>query len=360
MSATAELERAPYRFSLFAALRLLEAKHRDSPRLGESRRPADDPVRVAQRPSLRFAPGDVAGFEPGTPNRLSCDSFGLFGPDGALPVHLTEYADERQRQHQDPTFAAFVNMLQHRLACLFYRAWANAQPAVQHDRPEADRFAVYIGALVGIGSPAFRNRDRVGDSARLCRAGRYAPAAKSAEGLEDILADFFGSPCRVIPFQPNWLEMPADERLALGRARGGGLGRAANLGRRSWQCQSNFAIELGPLCRSTFEAFLPGGRRLGELRDLVRAYIGDELRWELILSLRQKEAPPLRLARGARLGRTSWVGRVAGDARGVRVRGNPLEAQPGPDIQKMGRRYRAPGGECRDGNQPYRLVREAR
>lgn len=317
----AALEGEPYRYSLFAALRLLEARDADRPRLGESRRPAEDGVRVSQRPTLRFAPADVTAFERGDPSRLVCESFGLFGPNGPLPLHLTEYADERARQHQDPTFAAFVNAFQHRLACLFYRAWANGQPCVQHDRPDEDRFAVYTGALIGLGSPAQRDRDSVGDFARLSRAGRFAPAAKSAEGLEDILLDHFGVACRVEQFQPRWLEIPPPDRLVLGRRAGNGLGRSASLGRRSWQCQFSFRLDIGPLGQDDFEDFLPGGRGLQALTDLVRAYVGDELTWDVSLRLRRAEVPALRLARGPRLGWSSWLGRVREDARGPRIRG---------------------------------------
>ncbi|MBA1147261.1 type VI secretion system baseplate subunit TssG [Ectothiorhodospiraceae bacterium WFHF3C12] len=323
------LAEEPHRYGLFAALRLVEASHPRAPRLGRSRRPSEDPVRVSQRPSMRFAPGDVTAFVPGSPHRLECESFGVFGPNGALPLHLTEYADERSRIHRDPTFAAFINTFQHRLASLFYRAWAEAQPAVQHDRPDSDHFSTYVGATIGAGTPGLVGRDELGDFARLCRAGRFAPAAKSLEGLEDILVDYFDVPCRIEPFQPRWLSIPAEERLALGRRRGNGLGQQANIGRRSWQCQFSFRIFLGPLPRKAFERFLPGGPALGDLVDLVRSYIGEELSWDVSLAMRGEDAPPLRLARGPRLGWTSWLGRVRGEhAVGTRIHGSRSTAHP--------------------------------
>ncbi|MDN5865688.1 MAG: type VI secretion system baseplate subunit TssG [Gammaproteobacteria bacterium] len=328
------MERAPYRYSLFAALRLLEAGAAEQPRLGESRHPCEDSVRVSQRPSLRFAPADVVSYARGQPDRLVCESFGLFGPNGPLPLHLTEHADERARQHQDPTFAAFVNAFQHRLACLFYRAWANAQLCVQHDHPERDHFAVYIGALIGIGTPSQRERDSIGDCARLSRAGRFAPAAKSAEGLEDILLDYFAVPCRVEQFEPRWLDIPPDDRLVLGRRAGSGLGSSANLGRRSWQCQFSFRLDVGPLSRDDFDGFLPGGRGLQALTDLVRAYAGDELAWDASLLLRQAEVPALRLARGPRLGWSSWLGCVRADAPGPKIRSSPQARRQDSKVAK--------------------------
>ncbi len=60
--------------------------------------------------------------------------FGLFGPNGPLPIHLTEYAHERQLQAKDNTFVEFCNVFHHRLLSLFYRAWAVNQKSVDFDR----------------------------------------------------------------------------------------------------------------------------------------------------------------------------------------------------------------------------------
>ncbi len=57
-----------------------------------------------------FAPATLAAWEPGEdgrPARLLVHFFGLFGPDGPLPLHLTEYARDRRRNDRDPTLPAF-------------------------------------------------------------------------------------------------------------------------------------------------------------------------------------------------------------------------------------------------------------
>lgn len=314
MSLPRSLTEAPERFTLFAALRWVEASAPDHARLGRSRRVAEDGVRLAQMPSLRFAPGEITHIEPGLIEqgkvpRLYAEGFGLLGPNGPLPLHLTEYADERRRLHQDPSFAAFLNLFHHRLASLFYRAWADAEPAVEADRPD-NRFFWFLGALAGLGSPGLQGRDSVGDRAKLHRVGRFAAMARCQEGLEDILEDHLGVSVRVVPFQARWLTIPEHERLCLGRGRPvGRLGWDASLGRRSWQCQFSFRVVLEELTRAQYEAFLPGQSGLTELGDLVRAYTGDEFRWDLELRLKPRQAPLLRLARGQRLGMSTWVGR---------------------------------------------------
>ena len=163
VGAVAALEAQPARFTLFAALRLLEAAHVDRPRLAESRRAADDAVRLAQPPHLYFAPSDVSGYASQGDHkpRLTQYSFGIFGPNGALPLHLTEYAHERERQHEDPTLADFVNTFQHRLISFFYRAWANADPATNFDRPDTDRFVTYVGAFLRMRAPPNQSKRRL-------------------------------------------------------------------------------------------------------------------------------------------------------------------------------------------------------
>lgn len=300
-----------HRFSLFAALRLLERAHRDRPRLGESRRPVEDPVRLSQPPHLNFAPTELAGLSSrsdGLP-KLEEYVFGLFGPNGPLPLHLTEVAYERQRQMADPSLSEFANLLQHRLIALFYRAWAEAEPTVQHDRPQADRFRLYIGALMGMGSQAGHARDAVLDQAKLFRAARFSSHARSAAGLQDILADYFELPIEVRPFAPDWLDIPPDSLTRLGQGGDAAkLGIGTTLGSATWQSQHQFEIAMGPLTLETFERFLPGSRGLNELAALVRLYTNDEWSWRLRLRLAGREVPATRLGLGSRLGWTSWMG----------------------------------------------------
>ena len=107
----------------------------------------------------------------------------LLGPHGPLPTHLTEYVRDRVRNANDPTFARFLDIFHHRMVTLFYRAWANAQPAVSLDRPGRDRFSFYVGSLFGLGEAMLRERDAVPDFAKLHFAGLLAGPTRPAAGL---------------------------------------------------------------------------------------------------------------------------------------------------------------------------------
>ena len=305
------LKEGAYRFDFFHAVRCLENVYRDKPRVGQSPRPADDPIRLAQEPSLAFSPSTVASFKPGQdgrPPRLTVYFLGLFGPNGPLPLHLTEYARDRLRHSADPTLARFLDIFHHRMLSLFYRAWASAQPTVQYDRPESDRFSLYVGSLIGIGQPSLRDRDEFPDLAKLHHAGHLVCQSRHADGLRSILGDFFRLPVGLEEFVGQWLELPENclSRLGLSREESA-LGRSITIGSRTWECQNKFRIRFGPLRLAEYEDLLPGGESLRRLIALVRNYVGDSLDWDLRLVLKKEEVPSLRLGGRERLGWTTWL-----------------------------------------------------
>lgn len=322
LNVLAKLQSEPHGFTLFAALRLLEQAFPEHPRLGESRKAADDVARLGQAAHLSFAPCDIAELRE-EDGRVLLDQygFGVLGPNGALPLHLTELAYERRRQKDDATVVDFLNLFQHRLISLFYRAWADAEPAVNLDRPASDRFRMYVGALMGLGPQSAWDADAAPDYAKLSRVGRFAGQSRSAEGLQAVLAGHFDVPVEIRQFVGSWLDIPDDLYCRLGNHECAELGVNATLGAATWQCQHKFEIVLGPLTREAFKDFLPGAAGLTALHSLVRLYTNDEWEWQVRLLLQNVEIPGVRLGcagpDASRLGWTSWLGERRGDATDV-------------------------------------------
>lgn len=317
------LEEEPFKYDFYQTLRRLESLYVDRPRWGAGKRPVDDAIRLGQSPELTFAPAPLHSFEPGregSPARLNVRLFGLSGPNGPLPIHLTEYARERLRLG-DATFARFLDLFNHRFLALFYRAWAQAQPHVNRDRPRDDRFTVYIGALVGLAPPAMRERDRVPDLAKFFHASTLVRHVRGAEGLRMILGSFFRVPVRVEEFIGHWMYLGPRERTCL-RREGATLNGGAVLGGRIWDRQHKFRVHIGPLSLAQYEAFLPAWRRRGggpelegrslpQLVDWIRLYQCFELEWDVRLTLRAADVPRLQLGGRGLLGWTTWLGRRA-------------------------------------------------
>ena len=311
-----QLEEEPHKFGFFQAVRLLENAHPGLPRVGTSLRLRDDPIRFAQSPSLAFAPSALARFTPGDgdkPPTLDQRFFGLFGPNGPLPLHLTEYARERaRRMPSDRALVRFLDMFHHRLLSLLYRAWAEASPTVSLDRPDNDPFSRWVASLAGYGQATLMGRDSVPDGARLAAAGIIGRTVHGAEGLERILNDFFRVPVRVHQWQPHWMRLPEDAHSRIGlRNAPVGLGQNAVVGAKVWDCQNRFRVEIGPLTLEQYKRFLPGGESMKRLKDWVLNYIGYELSCEMHLVLMKDEVPAVRIGAAGALGWTSWLGKRA-------------------------------------------------
>ncbi len=304
------LGREPWSADFFQALRRAECAHPELPRIGRSTRPQHDAVRLGQDASLGFAPSAVSAVRGGADGKLEVRvlHFGLLGPNAPMPMHLTEHVRNRALHHGDHATRAFLDLFNHRALSLFYAAWSESRPAVSHDRPDDDRFARRIAALIGLATPGLSDRDLVPDVAKLHHAGSLGRPIPSVEAIEQVLGAFFEVPCEVRPFAGAWLDLPEDSRLRLGRdGEGCQLGVGAVIGGRVWDRQHMFAVRLGPMGIDQFRRLLPGAPGYAHLRAWVLNLVGAELACVARLVLKKEEAPRTVLGREGSLGRSTWL-----------------------------------------------------
>jgi len=303
------IKAAPHTFNFLQAVRRLEALRPDKPPLGASLKVTDDVVRFAQNASLSFAPRTIDAIETTTlgNTRFAVNFLGMLGPNSPLPLHITEYAMQRVMHHGDQTLVRFLDVFNHRLVSLFYRVWAEHNQAASYDRHEEDRFAVYIGSLLGIGMDSFRNRDSIQDEAKLFYSGQLSSRSRHAEGLQSILSTYFKVPVEVVQFVGNWITLPEEYHCKLGASgMGNQLGITTVVGRRTYDRQQKFRIRIGPMDLEDYQRFLPHRQTFRRLVDWVRNYVGDELEWDVQLLLTAMEVPQTSLGKNGRLGWTTW------------------------------------------------------
>lgn len=297
--------------SFYQAARRVECAFPDKPRLGNSTRAKDDPIQFCQEPSLTFAPATLQRYVPQTQTakaRLLINFFGLLGPHGPMPLHITEYVHDRELNEDDHTLARFLDIFNHRMITLFYRAWACNRQTVSHDRPDEDRFSMYVGSFFGIGPDSFRNRDEIPDIAKLHFSGHLANQTRHAEGLRAILEKYLGIKTSIREFIGQWISLPDEYRCRLGQSPDTAtVGINAIVGSRVWDCQEKFRIILGPMSLKNYERMLPGGKSFARLKTWVRNYVGDALSWEVQLILKAGEVPAVRLGETGCLGWTTWL-----------------------------------------------------
>jgi type VI secretion system protein ImpH len=321
----------PESFDFFEALRRVECAWPSLPRLSTAARPADEPVRLGQTPSLAFAPSMLASAEATDSGRLRILGyfFGLYGPHGPLPLHVTEYVHDRLTNARDKTLAAFTDIFHHRMLAMFYRAWADARPTVHFDRPDEDQFATYVAALIGLANPALRDRDDWPDRAKLYFAGTLSAGTKTRAGLEAILGAYLDLPVHVVECVGEWLSIAQPELMRLGQRETATLGTSL-LGERVWSTQHKVRIVIGPLDVGELLRYLPGGASLRRLRAAVMNYLGFEYAWDVQFVVRRQRVPAAKLGQFGHLGWTSWLapphdGADAGDVI-IEVAGLPAAA----------------------------------
>ncbi|WP_214472661.1 type VI secretion system baseplate subunit TssG [Mesorhizobium sp. dw_380] len=315
-------------FDFFELLRRLE---RRGGLFGYSGSPEREPARLGQHVRLSFSARDVVEFRDANdkaPARVTIANLGLMGPEGPMPLHLTRWVLDRlsqrwftgadAQQTSDTTFVDFVNILQHRMIALYYRAWADAHPAVQVERAVGGRVRAMLEAMAGIGLPGTQNPDL--DTVKLRQAASLASQVDGPERLTLFLAEAFKVPVEIKEFIAAWITIPTGLQTRLAKAYAA-LGRGATIGPRVFNRQSRIELRVGPLDYEAFKAFLPGGQRLKLFKQAVHDMVGESLDVDLRIVLAREAVPPPRIG-AVRLGRTAWLARPAerGDADDMRLR----------------------------------------
>jgi type VI secretion system protein ImpH len=324
-----------WRYSFFQAVRLLQLAARDRTPVGTGDDPADETVRFASRVSLGFAASDVHAVREVDGRREVTVAFmGVATPAsfGSLPLPYSEQvlAQERDR---NPALREFLDVFNHRLVSLFYRAWEKCRFPVVYERTApggSSLFERMLLALMGLGSPGLRGRLAVDDRALLARAYAVGGRGIPALALADLVQDYFGVPAAVVQFVPAWYGIEEAELCRLGR-RSCHLGQDACLGARTRMAQSRFRVRLGPLGWPAMAGFLPNGQAWRALAELCSLAAGPQFDFEFQLQLAPGATPPLRLgvADGQGVPWLGWSTWLRGEAAGgpaaeVIIAGEPV------------------------------------
>ena len=330
---------AARRWDWCALLRLVQAAYPDRKAIGFETNPEREYLRLGQRPHLNVPPVEIADVavegpaERGNPAAARTQKdflwsfhFGMFGPRGPLPLHLTELALHLQRE-DDRALSAFCDLFHHRFQSFFFRAWAAGRREVDWDRrmgagassetpSECDRF---VASLLGFGLESMRSADRVSDEAKIYYSGRLIQRPRNCSGIEAILTDFFGVQFKVRPFLQRRVEIPQQAQWRLGEPSevNGRLGFTTVVGTHIIDHQSAFRIRVGPVNFEQFCKLLPGSSGFERLHDWVLFYFGLQTEgnrdanllpaWDVRLVLDRSEVPSFRLNGSAKLGWTSWM-----------------------------------------------------
>jgi len=333
------LESRPWEFDFFQAVWLLERFSGSDVPVGGRGPVSQETLRFRPDVNLAFPSTDVRSVvrrDPGDGyapyHRIDVAFMGLYGVSSPLPMHYAvdvlrsvdqahpqpgvqggpaaadadPYAEEPDRS---PT-RDFLDVFNHRLISLFYRAWLK----YRFDRAFAvrgrDQIIGYLRWLIGC--PPHYDEAALGvpPLAMIRYAGVLTQHPRSAATLEGVLTDYGeGVPARVRQCQGRWVALDVHDLNEIG-VRNCTLGQDLTVGEEVYDRSGAFGITLGPVDWRTYVAYLPEEPRFQQTCALTRLYCVDPLSFDVQLVIEAHEIPEMVLSSGddaGRLGRTAWT-----------------------------------------------------
>ena len=309
-----EIFEHPYSFEFFQAVRVLDRMYPDARPVGRDALPVDEGIRFRSHIALDFPASEVQELRETADDNgrrrveMIVNFMGMVGPSGVLPVHYTELVLDRIR-HRDTAMWAFLDIFTHRAVSMFHRAWSKYRFPVGYERGE-DEFTAYLFDLIGLGTKGLRNRLNLNDQDLLPYSGLIAQKPHSANAVENVLSDYFGTTAKLCQFYGQWLVLEPADLTRVGQANSE-LGVNTIAGSRIWDQQSKFRVRLGPLTFEQFQAFLPTGTAYRPLGSIIRLMVGEETDYDVQLILQARQVPSTVLTTRAKrrpmLGWTSFL-----------------------------------------------------
>jgi type VI secretion system protein ImpH len=294
--------------SVYRFCQLLEQASPQSPALGSTEHPADDPVRFRPDPGMGFPASELKAIEtagvqasgfPTVRTRL----LGLYGVDSPLPTSYLDDITRRREGHE--ALEAFLDIFNHRIFTQFYRIWRKHSYPATFEAGGTDATSQCLLGLVGLGIPGTESRIATPMSRFLALLGVMRLPTRNAEGitaLVHLLAP--NTQVSITAHCPRKIPLPTPASLSASPSVS--LSQGTPLGRNGFDVNSEVSLTL--LTEDTDEArhWFPGALLHSDLLVLLRVYLGWRCNARLRLSLPIASLPLTELGNSAvLLGMTS-------------------------------------------------------
>jgi type VI secretion system protein ImpH len=320
--AQAILARSP-QMNFFQLCQLIERLMPQGEGLGASDTPAAEPIRFRPYPKVGFPGTELAAVEsddgrPDRPPTIRTTFLGLYGVDAVMPPHLIDDIVLRREGHEE--VMAFLDLFNHRITTLFYRAWRKYRYPSGFERAD-DSTSRALLCLAGFGLGDKAASAGLPGARVLGMLGLLSQRTRTVEGLAGVVALALpGAGVKVEERFPVWVRL--DDRPGL-RSGGSsstrgvgseGLGQGHVLGRRVKNRGEAVLLTLQPADAEQAHDLLPDARLYRELISVLRVYLGNKTDVVLRMEVSASVVPELKLgsatahsAAKVHQGRLAWT-----------------------------------------------------
>ena len=283
--------------------------------MGYDANPSEEVLRFIPDASFLFPSSAISNItfqkeDSISPLVMNTSFFSLYGRHGALPWHYTTRIHLQERL-KNKSFRGFIDIFNHRLLSLFYRAGVKYRIPQQFSNEKHGRIKEFFPAFLGLSTNHIKNKlDNIGipDITLLRYAGLFTQP-HSAISLKIILSGFFKEPVNIEQFKGEWISIEESDRNKIGRnGSNNSLGQTFSIGKRIWSIQHKFRITVGPVDFKGYLSFIQDKRKFNVLKEITRLFCSPSLSFDIKIIIKDKNIPGMTLGqKNTEVGKSIWL-----------------------------------------------------
>ena len=231
--------------------------------------------------------------------QLSNLMVGLTGIQGALPYSYTQKIKQAPRKQREEV-QQFLSLFEHKLVAQYVDASLTYNLPVRYEIESENHYLNILHALNGYISSQHQQQELDDYFAEF--SGLMQGQTNTAHALKTILACVFKQPIEIKEFIVEEFRLADDQKTMLGGDRPSLLGINSFCGETVRQIDGKIEIQIGPLSRKQYLAYLPQQPQSQKLKSLLQTWCSPTLLVDLRLILVKEEVKPLCLSAVSAMG----------------------------------------------------------
>ena len=231
--------------------------------------------------------------------QLSNLMVGLTGIQGALPYSYTQKIKQAPRKQREEV-QQFLSLFEHKLVAQYVDASLTYNLPVRYEIESENHYLNILHALNGYISSQHQQQELDDYFAEF--SGLMQGQTNTAHALKTMLACVFKQPIEIKEFIVEEFRLADDQKTMLGGDRPSLLGINSFCGETVRQIDGKIEIQIGPLSRKQYLAYLPQQPQSQKLKSLLQTWCSPTLLVDLRLILVKEEVKPLCLSAASAMG----------------------------------------------------------